>query len=74
MSEIIVTNRSNLLRTITDMNFPQSTKHEIMLLFGSIKTHSEKERVAEKCISLVKNCKTEQEAIEAVKTVIQQMI
>lgn len=74
MSEIVVTNRSSLLRTFTDMNFSQSAKHETMLLFGSIKTHSEKEEAAKRAIPLVKACKTEEEAVEAISKVIEQMV
>jgi hypothetical protein len=44
-----------------------------MLLFGSIKTQSEKEEVARRAIPLVKACKTEKEAVEAVAKVIAQM-
>ena len=65
--------RTRLLTLITEKNISNSIVNEIMLLFGNIKTHSEKELVAERCIPLVKNCKTEQEALEAVKKVVEQM-
>lgn len=73
MSGIAATNRTNLLRTFTDMSFSQSAKHETMLLFASIKTHSEKEEAAKRAIPLVKASKTEKEAVEAVSKVIEQM-
>ena len=73
MNEIIYTNRTKLLRTFTGMKFSQSAKHEVMLLFGSIETHSEKEEAARRAIPLVEACKTEEEAIQAVSGVIRQM-
>ncbi len=70
MSGIVVTNRVNLLRTFSDMRFSQSAKHKAMLLFGSIKTQSEKEEAARRAIPLVKACKTEKEAVEAVAGIV----
>ena len=55
------------------MNFSQSAKHETMLLFGSIKTHSRKEEAAKRAIPLVMACQTETEAVKAVSQVIEQM-
>ena len=66
-------NRTELLRTITNRGFSQSAKHETMLLFGAIRTQSEKDEAAKRAIPLVKACKTEEEAVQAVKTVIAQM-
>ena len=73
MREIVYTNRSNLVKTFLDLRFSQSTKHEIMLLFGNLKTHEEKEEAAKRATPLLKACKTEEEAIAAVARVIEEM-
>jgi hypothetical protein len=74
MKDILTYNRMNLLMAITDMGFSQSTKHDIMLLFGVLKTNLQKEEVAKRAIPLVKKCKTEKEGIEIIRKVIEQFL
>lgn len=66
-------NRTKLLITIKDMGFPQSTIHDIMLLWEVLKTQEKKEEAAKRCIPLVENCKTEKELIEVIKNVVEQV-
>ena len=63
--------RTELLLTFNEKKYSQSSKHEIMELFGKLKAE-QKENVAKAAIPLVKSSKTEQEVILQVKQLINQ--
>ena len=71
MKEDIYRSRTKLLLTFTEKKYSQSSKHEIMKLFGKLKVE-QKEKVAKEAIPLVKSSKTEQEAVSQVKQLINQ--
>lgn len=66
-----MTDRTKLLITIQNKNFSDSTIHDVMLLWGVLKTQEKKEHAAKLCIPLVKDCKTEKELIEVIKKVVE---
>ena len=69
MKEHKYTNRTALLEIIMEKKFSLSTENEIMHLFKNIEP-SKKEEIAKAAIPLVKNSKTEQEALQKIKELI----
>ena len=72
MKEDIYRYRTNLLKTFSEKKYSQLAKHEIMLYFGNIDPNL-KEEVAKQSIPLVRQSKTEQEAITKVKELVNKM-
>ena len=64
-------NRTALLNLFMDKKFSVYVGNEIMNLFGNIKPE-QKEIVAQQAIPLVKQSKTEQEALNKIKQLIEQ--
>lgn len=69
MKEDIYHSRTKLLLTFTEKKYSQSAKHDTMLLFGILKPE-QKEEVAKAAIPLVKSSKTEEEALQKIKELI----
>ena len=64
-------NRSKLLKVTSDMGYSTYLRHEIMLLFKNIPEEM-KESIAQKMIPLIRNSKTEQEAIQKARQLVEQ--
>lgn len=69
MKEDIYHSRTALLRAVLEKKFSVLTGNEILHLFKNIR-EEQKEEVAKEAIPLVKNSKTEKEALEKVKEMI----
>ena len=71
---VVFTNRTKLLTTFRDMKFSQEAIHNVMLSFGPLSGHEEKEMVAGKAIPLVQQCKDEKEAVAVVQKVVDETL
>ena len=63
--------RTKMLQTATVLKYSNSTTRDIMNLFGSV-LPEDKEKVAKQAIFIVENSKTEQEAYNRIKQLIEQ--